>query len=142
MDRLETKVVALKSEAEETKNTPVYETLPSEEVARAMVAAAIEEKGFDIKVLRLRELVNYCDYFVICSARSDRHARAVYDHVRDKMSEAGHKPLSAEGLDGAQWILADYGTVVLHVFYEPVREFYGLERLWAEAPALDGLPES
>ncbi len=108
-------------------------TLDTEDFARKLLDLCDEAKGSEIVSLRVLELVQYTDWFVICSARSDRHARAIYEHLRE---HAGIKPLSVEGVDAAQWILVDYGHVVVHIFYEPVREFYALERLWTEAPRL------
>ncbi len=113
------------------------EPLETEPLAREIAAIASEAKALDIEVLRVLELVSYTDYFVICGARSDRHARAIYDQIWDVMNGKGLKPLSSEGVDAAQWILLDYGSVVVHIFYEPVRDFYALERLWADAPRLD-----
>lgn len=115
---------------------PALETEP---LARDIAAIAANAKAIDIEVLRVLELVEYTDYFVICSARSDRHARAIYDLIWDELSLEGQKPLSSEGVEAGQWILADYGSVVVHIFYEPVREFYALERLWADAPRLADL---
>lgn len=113
--------------------------LETEALARDIAAICANAKAIDVEVLRVLELVEYTDYFVICSARSDRHARAIYDLIWDELSLEGQKPLSSEGVEAGQWILADYGSVVVHIFYEPVREFYALERLWADAPRLTGL---
>ena len=115
--------------------------LDTEGLAREMALIARDAKATDVAVLRVLELVQYTDWFVVCSARSDRHARAIYDAIWDAMSFKGLKPLSAEGVDAGQWVLADYGSVVVHIFYEPVRDFYALERLWSDAPRLD-LPEA
>ena len=96
-----------------------------------------ESKAVNVNVLRVLELVQYTDFFVICSARSDRHARAIYHTLWSELQKQGHKPLSQEGVDAGQWVLADYGSVVVHIFFEPAREFYGLDRLWSDAPQLD-----
>ncbi len=117
--------------------TSELEPLETEALAREIAAIAAEGKALDIEVLRVLELVSYTDWFVICGARSDRHARAIYDQIWDAMNVRGLKPLSSEGVDAAQWVLVDYGSVVVHIFYEPVREFYALERLWADAPRLE-----
>lgn len=113
------------------------EPLETEALAREIATIASDAKAIDVAVLRVLELVNYTDWFVICSARSDRHARAIYDLIWDALNAKGLKPLSSEGVDAAQWVLADYGSVVVHIFYEPVRDFYALERLWADAPRLE-----
>jgi ribosome-associated protein len=113
--------------------------LETEALARDIAAIARNAKAMEIEVLRVLELVEYTDWFVICSARSDRHARAIYDLVWDELARDGTKPMSSEGVEAGQWILADYGSVVVHIFYEPVRDFYALERLWADAPRLTDL---
>lgn len=133
---------AVSSVQEHDANEGAVQPLPAletEPLARDIAAIASTAKAIDIEVLRVLELVEYTDYFVICSARSDRHARAIYDLIWDELSLEGQKPLSAEGVEAGQWILADYGSVVVHIFYEPVREFYALERLWADAPRLTDL---
>jgi ribosome-associated protein len=114
--------------------------LDTEALAREIALLARDAKAEGVAVLRVLELVQYTDWFVVCSARSDRHARAIYDEIWDAMSFKGLKPISSEGVDAGQWVLADYGSVVVHIFYEPVREFYALERLWSDAPRLD-LPD-
>ena len=121
---------------------PALPPLDTEPLARDVAAIAANAKGIDIEVLRVLELVEYTDWFVICSARSDRHARAIYDLIWDELSLEGKKPMSSEGVEAGQWILADYGSVVVHIFYEPVREFYALERLWADAPRLEDIRQA
>ena len=113
------------------------DTTASEALARLVARLCDEAKAADVQVLRVLELVAYTDWFVVCSGRSDRHVRAIHDLIKDELGREGQKPLSIEGSDAAQWILMDYGSVVVHVFFEPVREFYALERLWSEAPRLD-----
>ncbi|TNF32591.1 MAG: ribosome silencing factor [Deltaproteobacteria bacterium] len=102
-----------------------------------MARLAIQAKGLDVAVLRVLELVQYTDWFIVASGRSDRHVRAIREHIQDALREAGRKPLSVEGIEHNQWVLLDYGDVVVHIFYEPVREFYELERLWQDAPRLE-----
>jgi len=120
-------------------DTPLPD-LDTEALAREIALLARDAKAEDVTVLRVLELVQYTDWFVVCSARSDRHARAIYDEIWDTMNFKGLKPISSEGVDAGQWVLADYGSVVVHIFYEPVREFYALERLWSDAPRLE-LPD-
>jgi len=110
--------------------------LESEALARRIATICDEAKASDVSTLRVLELVQYADYFVICTGRSDRHVRAIYEAVLDQLLEDKIKPLSVEGTDAGQWICCDYVLVVVHIFYEPVREFYGLERLWSDAPRL------
>ena len=102
--------------------------------------AALDRKAYDLVVLETGHLSSIADYFVICSGRSDTQVQAIAEAVEAHMAARGVRPLSVEGLPRAQWALIDYGDVVVHVFYVPVREFYDLERLWVRAPRVE-LPE-
>jgi ribosome-associated protein len=111
--------------------------LTSREKALAVAAAAAEKKGIDIRVLDLREMNAFTDFFVIASGTSDRHARAVADSVQLELARLGERPLGVEGEEKGRWILVDLGSVVLHVFQPEVREFYALERLWGDAETVE-----
>jgi ribosome-associated protein len=113
---------------------------PAWELAVVCATAALEKKGTDVAVLDLRGLTSIGDYFVIVSARSDTQVRAIAENIELRCRERGQRPLAVEGLRHGQWVLLDYGDVVAHIFYEPVREFYDLERLWSRAPRRE-LPE-
>lgn len=106
----------------------------------ACVEAALARKASDLVVLPMTEYSSVADYFIICSARSDTQAQAIADAVEHRLRDDGVRPISIEGREHGQWILVDYGDVVLHVFFTPVRAFYDLERLWAHVPRLE-LPE-
>ena len=95
--------------------------------------AALDKKGTDLVVLDVREHTSIADYFVIVSGRSDTQVRSIAEHVEEVCRKHGYRPLAVEGLRHGQWVLLDFGDVVVHVFYGPVREFYDLERLWSEA---------
>lgn len=110
--------------------------LESEGFVRELAQVLADNKAANIKALRMLELVEYCDWFLICEARSDRHARAIYEDVKSRMMDKKTKPLSSEGADKGHWIVMDYASVVVHIFYEPTREVYELEKLWADAPEL------
>ncbi len=108
-----------------------------EEIAAAVTAYATDRKALDIVQLDLREIVSYTDYFVICTGRSERQAKAIHDAIYQGMKdEHGILPGRVEGLTQANWILMDYIDVVVHVFTPETREFYRLEQLWGEAPVL------
>lgn len=107
--------------------------LSAEESARRGVSAALDKKGADLLVLNLSEISSFADYFVICSASSERQAQAVADAIEEKLRAAGRRPISIEGYAPARWILLDYGDVLFHVFLEESRRFYALERLWGDA---------
>jgi len=99
---------------------------------------AAEKKGTNIRALHVYDLVNYTDWFLVISARSDRQVSAIWQHINDTMrGDNKRKALSIEGSEHNQWVIMDYGEAVVHVFYEPVRAFYELETLWSEAGEFD-----
>jgi ribosome-associated protein len=106
------------------------------ELAKATVEAALDKKALLPVLLDLTGFSTYADFLVIVSGRSDRHVGAVADSVVETLSKRGLKPLGVEGSAGGQWVLIDFGSVVVHVFYHPLREFYDLEGLWLDAPKL------
>jgi len=94
----------------------------------------LEMKAENIVVLDLRGIAEFADFFVICSGTSDIHVRAIADAVVDRGKKDDQRPLSTEGYDQRKWILIDFVDVVVHVMQPKDREFYGLERLWGDAP--------
>ncbi len=100
------------------------------------VNAALERKAEEIVILSVKDLSSVTDYFVICSGNSDRQIRSLADHVGQKLKKEGVFPLGIEGERSGSWILMDYGDVILHIFYGPVREFYDIEGLWSDAPKM------
>lgn len=123
------------TEAERTSNV---ERLTSTERARIAAHAADDKKGADIIVLDVAEIMGIVDAFVIVHASNPRLVRAIVDEVKEQLLVlAGVKPRAVEGLDDATWVLLDYGDLIVHVFLEETREFYGLERLWSDAPRIE-----
>ena len=106
-----------------------------EEIAPAVAEYAADRKALDIVQLDLRGIICYTDYFVICTGRTDRQAKAIHDAIHQGMkSDHGLLPRRVEGLTRRDWILMDYLDVVVHVFTPETREYYRLEQLWGEAP--------
>ena len=103
------------------------------ELAHRIVEIASDKKANDIVMLRMAELTTMADFFVICSGRSDRQVRALSGAIVDELRELGIRPLGSEGRESS-WVLLDFGSVIVHVFAPEEREFYGLERLWSNAP--------
>lgn len=104
---------------------------------KVAVAAAHDKKAIDLDVLAVGKLTSIADYFILCSATSERQAQAVADAVVSKLQEDLRvKPLLIEGTPPGRWILLDFGDFIFHVFTEECRRFYGLERLWGDAPNL------
>jgi ribosome-associated protein len=106
-----------------------------EERVRLAAAAALDKKATNLDVLAVAELTSIADYFVICSATNERQAQAIADNVADQLrTEMSVKPLLIEGTVPGRWVLLDFGDFIVHIFTEEVRRFYGLERLWGDAP--------
>jgi len=100
------------------------------------INAVLGKKAIDVVMLDVEGLTSLADTFIICSGRSNRQVTAIAEYIRSDLKKQGIKPLSVEGLKEGHWVLMDYGSVVVHVFYGPVRSFYDLEGLWADAPRL------
>jgi ribosome-associated protein len=108
---------------------------PIQHRVHTAVSAALDKKAIDLDVLAVSELTSIADYFLLCSATSERQAVAIADSVVDKLREEDHvKPRLVEGTTPGRWILLDFGDFIVHIFTEDVRRFYGLERLWGDAP--------
>ncbi|MCL2080493.1 MAG: ribosome silencing factor [Oscillospiraceae bacterium] len=95
------------------------------------------KKGLDIKLLQVTEVTVLADYFVIATATSGTHLRALTDELGLKLKERGITPHHIEGHKASGWVLLDYGAVIIHVFTHEAREFYALERLWSDAVAVE-----
>lgn len=103
------------------------------DVARAAVEAAEDKKAADIVLLDVTGLTSIADYFVICSGGSERQLAAIAEGISERVEGLGVKPYAREGSALSHWLLVDLGSVIVHVFAPPERDFYQLERLWAEA---------
>jgi ribosome-associated protein len=99
-------------------------------LVKTAVQALEDIKARDITVLDVRKLTSLCDNLVIASADSNRQVKALAQHVRDKLKEAGATILGVEGQDSAEWVLVDAGDVVVHIMQPAVRAYYNLEELW------------
>jgi ribosome-associated protein len=116
----------MKAEAKAPQETPTR--------VREAVAAAEDRKAIDLRVLHLAKISDFTDYFLICSGSNERQVQAIADGIEGRLRDDGVRPLHVEGYNRGQWILLDYGDVVVHVFDSQTRGFYALERLWADAP--------
>lgn len=107
-------------------------------LCRACATAAADKKAGDIAVLDLRGISTFTDYFVICSATSEPQLKAISNAIREQLREEfGRKPLSEDGYPISQWMILDYGDVIVHVFQGEKRAFYALENLWSDAKRLN-----
>jgi ribosome-associated protein len=104
--------------------------------------AAESKKAHDVKLIDLRSVTSFADYFLIISGTNQRQNQAIWDEIVRQMREnAGEKPINVEGYENADWILGDYGDLIVHVFSEQTRTYYDLERLWRHAKDVP-LPKS
>jgi len=101
------------------------------------INAVMGKKAIDLVVLDVRGLTSFSDIFIICSGRSNRQVSAIAEHIQVNLKKHAIKPLSVEGKKEGHWVLLDYGHVIIHVFYEPVRTFYDLEGLWIDAKRIE-----
>ena len=106
---------------------------------KALLSANIilERKATDPVLFEVGRLTSITDYFLIASGKSSRQVQAIAQHLQRRMKEEGFIPFGIEGEGDGHWILLDYGDIVVHLFYQPVREFYDLEGLWFEAPRVE-----
>ena len=111
--------------------------LTAKEVAYEVTKALDSKKGMNIKLLRIDQVSSLADYFLICTGTSNTHVKTLCDYAEYTMDNLGEKLLGREGHRGNSWELLDYGSVVVHVFTEEAREFYALERLWADGEQVD-----
>lgn len=112
-------------------------SLSPQAITNIAVQAAKDKKASNITVLDIREVTVIADYFIICSGFSSTQVRAIAENVQDELEEAGMLALRREGFREANWVLLDYGDVIVHVFQDAERQFYNLERLWGDAPVVD-----
>jgi ribosome-associated protein len=97
------------------------------------IQAVLGRKAKELTLMDVSQLTSVADVFLICSGKSNRQVSAIADHIVTELKTQGIKPLSVEGMREGLWVLLDYGHIVIHVFYEPVRVVYDLEGLWADA---------
>ena len=106
------------------------------DLAIRIAQAALDKKAEDLQVFDLRGLTSYTDYIVLCSGTSDRQVQAIAEGIEAELKTENARVLGTEGYEEGQWILLDYGDVIVHVFFQHVRDFYDLEGLWSDAPRL------
>lgn len=112
-------------------------TISIQQIVDTAYHAAEAKKARDITVLNINEISTLCDYFIICSGGSTPQVKAIAEHIEEKLAEQHVIPLRREGIREGDWVLLDYGDIVVHVFKDEEREFYNLERLWGDAKVVD-----
>ncbi len=123
------------------RNRAITATSEAIEAALAAAAAIDDKKGLDVVLLDVSELIVVTDLFVIASGTSNRHVRSLADEVEGQLKmNLGRQTLRREGREYSRWVLLDYGDMVVHVFDQETRDYYELERLWADAPVIEFEP--
>lgn len=123
--------------ARKPRLTATAETQPHIEPWLAAVRAAESKQAHDIKVLDLRGVTSFADYFIVCHGANSKQNQAIADEIGLQLKEAGEMPSSVEGYDQAEWVLLDYGDYIVHIFSQKARDYYDLERLWRAAKLVE-----
>jgi ribosome-associated protein len=110
--------------------------------AKLCLQVVSERKALDPVLFEVGKLSSLTDYFLITSGNSSRQVQSIVRHVSKRLREEGFRPYGLEGVQEGHWVLMDYGDVVIHIFYQPVREFYDLEGLWIDAPRISTAEET
>ncbi len=111
--------------------------MESTTLANNIAKLIFNKKGYDVRILDLREIVSFTDYFIICSADSDTQVKAIADEVDKSLRDNGIKCWHKEGYRALNWVLLDYVDVVVHIFKKDMRTFYNIEKLWGDAPVVE-----
>jgi len=112
------------------------DTMSLDQGIKPYLKAVLGRKAMQIVILDVRNLTSVADAFIICSGRSNRQVTAIADFVQRDLKKKGKKPINVEGKKEGHWVLMDYGDVIIHIFYESLRNFYDLEGLWIDAKRL------
>ena len=115
----------------------VKESKDGKERLLLCINASLKRKAKNLTILNVKEISSFADYFIICSGTSDRQVQSIAASIRENLKEYGIIQLGLEGESLGKWVLMDYEDVIIHVFYEPIRDFYDLERLWPDAPRME-----
>lgn len=116
------------------RKAPVPETAsPARELAVAVATAGLDKKALGVEILDVRGRVDYADFLVLMTGRSDRHVGSIAQGIEEELGKKKIAPISVEGMSAATWVLLDYGDVVVHVFQEDARQLYDIEGLWMDA---------
>ena len=126
-----------REEEEFLQTSPLPTNSKSKDIALAALEAAVELRSLDPVALYISPYSSVGDYFVISSGTSQRHVQGVADNIREKLASEGATLLRSSGYESGEWIVLDYGDVVVHIFYEPSRHYYKLDDLWSDAPCLE-----
>jgi ribosome-associated protein len=111
---------------------------PEESLARLCADGALDKKAENIVILDMRGISSFTDFFVIVSGTSDPQLKAIASSIRGRVRDVtGQRPIAEDGFPGSQWVIIDYGSVIVHVFHTEKRDVYALESLWSDARRID-----
>lgn len=122
------------------ENTTTSVSLTPEEIKNAVCRELDERKAVDITVLKVTDLTVIADYFVICTARSNKQVKALAEYVGEKLEDEGVKVLRTDGVAEGKWAVIDFGSVIVHIFNDDTRVFYCLEKLWTSGDNVEFYP--
>lgn len=111
--------------------------MTSLEITKQVVKVLDDKKAENIEILKVRDLTIVADYFIIASTNNSTHVKSLVDEIEFHLKEQGTTPLRIEGYQYANWVILDYGDVVVHVFHEETREYYHLDRLWSDGEKIE-----
>ena len=111
--------------------------LEQDKTIEIIIRALDSKRAEDIRLIGIKDLTIVADYFVIANGTSSTQTKALADEVEFRLKQEGIEPIRTEGYQGANWIVLDYGDIVVHVFYKETRDFYNLERLWQDGEQID-----
>lgn len=111
--------------------------MDTKEIAKICALSASDKKASDIVILDIANLTSFADYFVICSAPSERQVKAIVANVENELKKHKIRPLAMEGQESSSWILLDLGDVIFHCFTDSAREYYDLEGFWIDADRIE-----
>lgn len=117
-------------------NNGINDAIPNSKSCLEAARIAIEQKGLDVRAVEVAKYSSIADYFLIVSATSERHAKGIADKILIALRESGEKVISTNGYDKGEWILLDYADLIVHIFFEPSRQYYAFDELWHNAPEL------
>ncbi len=127
---------AKKTTASKKAAAPKFD--PEETLARLCAEGALDKKAEDVVILDMREISSFTDFFVIASGSSEPQLKAIAGSIREKVREAtGQRPAAEDGFPVSQWVVIDYGSVIVHIFHTEKRDLYGLEDLWNDARRIE-----
>ena len=121
-----------------TSSVTPYDIDPEESLARLCADGALDKKAENVVILDMRTIASFTDFFVIVSGTSDPQLKAIASSIRGKVREAiDLRPLAEDGAPGSQWVIIDYGSVIVHIFHTEKRDLYALEALWGDARRIE-----